>query len=138
MDKFQKIGVTAFIKNGEKVLIVKRPQDASFLPDYFELPGGHVEFGETPEEALIREVKEEVSLDIEPQKPYSTFSYISSNGNKHTIDIQYIVNVINDNQEPKLSEEHESFAWITENEINNFKFSDLMKEAVLKGFKAMK
>jgi len=137
MDKFQKIGVTAFIKNGEKVLIVKRPENASFLPGYFELPGGHVEFGETPEEALIREVKEEVSLDIEPQKPYSTFSYISSNGNKHTIDIQYIVNVINDNQEPKLSEEHESFAWITKNEIDNFKFSDLMKKAVLKGFRAV-
>jgi 8-oxo-dGTP diphosphatase len=53
--------VTALIVNGEgKVLAVSRRND----PDNLGLPGGKIDSGETPEQAVIREVKEEVGIDI--------------------------------------------------------------------------
>ena len=55
MEKFQKIGVTAFVVSGdEKVLLLRRSKKEKFLPGYFELPGGKVDFGENPEKALER------------------------------------------------------------------------------------
>ncbi len=135
MNRIQKIGVSAFIFDNNKALIVKRSKNENFLPGYFELPGGIIEFGESPEQALIREIKEELNLNIRIIKPYSTFSYISGNQQKHTIDIQFIVKIDDDINNLKLSKEHEYFKWIGKEEINNYKFSNEMKQAIKKGFR---
>ena len=58
------LAVSAAIFRDRRVLIVRRARPpASGL---YTLPGGGVELGETLEEAVIREVKEETSLDVEP------------------------------------------------------------------------
>ena len=46
-----------------RVLIVKRPPGKS-MAGLWEFPGGKVEKGERPEQALIRELKEEISIDV--------------------------------------------------------------------------
>ena len=135
MLKTQKISVTAFILNSEnKVLIVKRSKTDSFLPGFFELPGGKVEFGESVEEALTREIKEETALRIKLIRPYSTFSYLSTDRQKQTIDIQCICKVLSKNYKVRLSEEHEDFNWIPLVNIKKFKFSAEMRKAIAKGF----
>ena len=59
-----KIVVSIALVNGEdEILLSKRPQN-KHLPGFWEFPGGKVEEGETPEKALIREVKEELNIDI--------------------------------------------------------------------------
>jgi len=47
------------------VLLVKRTSDSRNSPGLWCRPGGAVEQGESPEEACIREVKEEIGIDIE-------------------------------------------------------------------------
>lgn len=133
MEKYQKVSVTAFVHKDGKVLVLKRSERETFLPGFFELPGGKVEFGEDPSDALKREMKEEVSLDIEIQKPYALFSYVSEDGNRQTVDIQFIVKVVGDN-EIKISTAHEAYEWIGRENIENYKMSEEMKKAVLKGF----
>lgn len=66
MRRLQKTIVCAIIKNDKgEILIDKRNQ-----PDFpeahgkWEFPGGRIEFGEEPETAIIREVKEETGLDV--------------------------------------------------------------------------
>ena len=53
----------ALINNYDQVLIAKRPND-KHLAGFWEFPGGKVEKDETPENALIREVKEEINVNI--------------------------------------------------------------------------
>ena len=58
--------VVALITNPSgEVLLAKRHQPDNFqIHDKWEFPGGGIEFGEDPEMALIREVKEETGLEI--------------------------------------------------------------------------
>ena len=53
----------ALINNENEILLSKRPKK-KHLSGFWEFPGGKVEEGETPEKALIREVKEELDIDI--------------------------------------------------------------------------
>ena len=53
----------ALINNENEILLSRRPEK-KHLSGFWEFPGGKVEEGETPEKALIREVKEELNIDI--------------------------------------------------------------------------
>jgi 8-oxo-dGTP diphosphatase len=65
MEKMNTIPVTcAIIFHGEKVLAAKRSSSMD-LPGKWEFPGGKIEKGENPEICLIREIKEELSIDLE-------------------------------------------------------------------------
>ena len=55
----------ALVKDGERILFVKRSKNDHFDPSLWELPGGKQDIGEEPETALIREVKEETRLHIQ-------------------------------------------------------------------------
>lgn len=54
--------VAGVIMKGESLLLTRRAEEP--YKGMWDLPGGFVEFDETPEEALVREVKEELSLKI--------------------------------------------------------------------------
>jgi 8-oxo-dGTP diphosphatase len=58
------LAVSAAIFRDGRVLIVRRAQPPAH--GLYTLPGGGVELGETLEEAVIREVREETALDVEP------------------------------------------------------------------------
>jgi len=70
MRKSQRAGVA--IKKGEKLLLIKRKKDNS---TYYILPGGGVESGETPKQTAIREIKEELSIDVIIDKKIAKFEH---------------------------------------------------------------
>jgi 8-oxo-dGTP diphosphatase len=63
----------AIIQWKEKVLVVQRSEKMN-LPLKWEFPGGKIENGETEEECIVREIKEELDLDINViQRLHSSF-----------------------------------------------------------------
>ena len=54
-----------YIMHGDEVLMFKRSETKKKFPGFWSIPGGHIDEGEDPLAAAIREVKEETALDIE-------------------------------------------------------------------------
>ena len=59
------VAAAALIDPSGRVLLTQRPQHKQ-LGGLWEFPGGKVEQGEAPEHALVRELKEELDLTVEP------------------------------------------------------------------------
>jgi 8-oxo-dGTP diphosphatase len=54
-----------FVNSNRQVLLFLRDSKPDIpYPDTWDVPGGHVEEGETPEECIVREMKEEMDLDL--------------------------------------------------------------------------
>jgi 8-oxo-dGTP diphosphatase len=64
MAKVLLVAACALIDQDGRVLLAKRPE-GKVMSGLWEFPGGKVRDGETPEAALVRELKEELSLDVE-------------------------------------------------------------------------
>ena len=65
--------VAAVIRKGDHILATQRGYGG--WKDWWEFPGGKMENGETPEEALVREIREELSADIAVEKLLKTIDY---------------------------------------------------------------
>lgn len=102
-------GVKALIIRDNKFLVM---HNNGVKADLWELPGGRMEFGETAEETLKREIMEETGLKVSPIKLLDTWNLIKVD---HQITgIIYLCSL--EEGEVILSEEHDAFKWINANE----------------------
>ena len=65
--------VAAVIRNGGRVFATQRGYGP--YKDWWEFPGGKIEPGETPEMALVREIKEELNTEIAADRFLTTVEY---------------------------------------------------------------
>jgi len=56
--------VAGIISHKGRILLCQRHRNSSRFPMKWEFPGGKVEDGETPEQAIVRELKEELGIDV--------------------------------------------------------------------------
>ena len=93
------IGVGAVIEDeAGRILLVKHvPQRGGFWQGKWICPGGKLELGETIEEGIKREVREETQLEIDlvtPLPPFDTIVISNGNVSLHVIYIDYLARVI--------------------------------------------
>ncbi|MEI6100879.1 MAG: (deoxy)nucleoside triphosphate pyrophosphohydrolase [Eubacteriales bacterium] len=117
MSEFKKQVTAAIIRKEGKILIAQRGRDDEELPLLWEFPGGKLEPGETPEECIIREIKEELDLDIQPLGIYREIEYQLGD---QTIPITFFCAEIKGGQ--MQLRVHEDARWIHMSEIKEYEF----------------
>lgn len=65
----------AFIVDNGTLLAVRKSADDPNQPGLWEVPGGRMDFGEEVDAHIVREVREEVGLDIEPGDPFHIWQW---------------------------------------------------------------
>ena len=99
------IGVGALIEDGAgRILLVKHvPERGGFWQGKWICPGGELELGETIEEGIKREVKEETQLDIDLLAPLYPFDRVVKENegvSLHVIYIDYLARAIGGELKP--------------------------------------
>ena len=108
--------VAALIWENDRFLICRRPAHKTQAM-LWEFVGGKVEPGETPEEALVRECREELDVTVEPLSVFTQVTHDYPDVRVHlTLFTSRIVS-----GEPKLLE-HSAIEWITPSEIPDYDF----------------
>ena len=88
MKKCITLTVDAIIPYQGKIVVIKRRNEP--FKGYYALPGGIVEYGETVEEAVLREVKEETGLDVKIHKLVGVYSDPKRDPRGHFVSICFI------------------------------------------------
>lgn len=99
--------VKALIEKDGKYLVLKDK-------DFWDLPGGRIQFGEEIHIALKREVKEETGLSFETAEIFSVNDKVFQDGGHRVFMFFKCSNV---SGTIKLSHEHDTAVWMTEEEI---------------------
>lgn len=106
----------ALVNEYGKVLINERPVGKDYA-GYWEFPGGKVDEGETPEEAIIRELKEEINIDV-TGSCLAPLSFTEKQyDNYYVVVLLYVCRRWNGHIIPM---EEQELAWVNPKEINNF------------------
>ena len=104
--------VAAIIRKGDKIFATQRGYGE--WKDWWEFPGGKIEQGETPEEALKREISEELSAEINVDELFSTVDY--DYPKFHLTMHCYLCHVESGHLELK---EHEAAKWLSKDELES-------------------
>lgn len=118
--------VAALIWSGERFLICQRPQNKARAL-LWEFVGGKVEIGETKEDALVRECKEELEVILSVK---DLFMEVTHEYPDVTVHLSLFNATILEGEPKKL--EHNDIKWITPKEIPNFNFCPADEEILEK------
>lgn len=113
----------AVIKKDGLILLLKRVDYSKNFPGLWDLPGGKPDEGETIEETLIREVREETSYQISVSKNLGDY-FGESLGRKIKFTV-FDVNVTDGTLQ--ISEDHSEFRWLSPSEILEIKTMPFME-----------
>lgn len=125
------------MKINDQYILIKRTKikrgKPNSLPEYWDIPGGMVEQGETPQQAVVRETKEEVNLDVVVGNIIHEDSNYDESKDAVFTRLVYLCDVIN----PDLSniilqeDEHSEYRLINSlKEMGNEKLVDYLYDTV--------
>ncbi len=109
--------VAALLVNDSRILVAKRKASDSH-PSVWEFPGGKVEQGESPAEALKREIKEELGMDIQVLERIESRDYVTPRGQPIRLSL-YATQALS--SEFSLNE-HEEARWVQFHELQQVEF----------------
>ena len=109
----QRIRVVAIIKDGDKLLILKRNRGRSDTPVFWELPTSKIKFGEQPEEAITRTLEEEIGLTTTDIKLKDVITFVAIEGSSR-LDNLYIVYEITASGKLNLRNRYSAYKYVSD------------------------
>ena len=110
------VSAVALIDSVGRILLGRRPSD-KLMPGLWEFPGGKINLGETPEEALIRELREELAIDTK-ESCLAPIAFASHRYDKfHLLMPLFVCRVWEGIPQPIEGQE---LAWVTIDDMRNY------------------
>ena len=111
----QIVVVAAIIRIGDRIFVTQRGYGE--WKDWWEFPGGKMELGESPEEALRREIREELSTEISVDEFLCTveYDYPKFHLTMHCYFCSLVTDALHLN-------EHEAARWLTKDELDSVRW----------------
>jgi 8-oxo-dGTP diphosphatase len=105
----------------EYVLMPKRAATKKFYPNVYEIPGGHIDFGEDIVDGLKREIREELGVEVSVGDPFSAFTYHNEVKGSHSIEVAYFAQLKDDESKIHLEpSDHTEWHWFSEDQYDEF------------------
>ncbi|MGB7799943.1 nucleoside triphosphatase NudI [Buttiauxella sp.] len=130
----QSVIVCPIIENNGEVLLCKMADDRGVFPGQWALSGGGMEPGEQMQEALLREIAEELGteLQITSIKPWTFADDVRvktyADGSKEEIYMIYLMfDCVSANRNVTFNEEFQDVAWVKHSELNNYDLNEATK-----------
>lgn len=124
---------SAVIRNKKnEILLLKRGETKTFQ-NHWQLPEGKLEENELPLDALIREIKEELSAEIKrAELKATTHTALEAKRIKYLAFRLIYSAELSNPKDIKLSTEHSEYEWFKKNDLNNLELLPGTKEAIEK------
>lgn len=110
--------LAAIIQNTERNILIARRKPELSNGEKWEFPGGKLLFGESPEDCLRREIKEEMGIDIAVRSPYHLVNFVY--GKKTILLIGYLCEFLGGQW--KLLD-HDRVLWVESEKLSEYDFS---------------
>ena len=123
------LGCGAVVRNSEgKILLMQRGPKSKNEPGTWTIPGGSVEFGETMADAIARETKEELGIEVKVLGQYGCADHIMPKEGQHWVSIIFKCEIVSG--EPKILEPEKcsGVGWFALERIWELPLGVIMKE----------
>ncbi|MEM7619179.1 MAG: 8-oxo-dGTP diphosphatase MutT [Pseudomonadota bacterium] len=110
------VSACALVDDDNRILIAKRPPNRS-LAGLWEFPGGKIEKGETPELAIVRELKEELDIEVH-EKCLSPVTFASYSYEKFHLLMPLYISRCWDGE--ILAKEGQDLKWVKPNALEQY------------------
>jgi 8-oxo-dGTP diphosphatase len=128
------VGVGAVVIRDGRVLLIRRGKEP--LRGRWLVPGGTVELGETLEEAVVREIREETALEVAPLEVLIVFDHIDRQEGRvlyHYVIVDYLCEYLGG--EPRAGSDAEAVAFVAPEDLAACDLPPKALEVVLEGFR---
>lgn len=127
-----RIGAYGILMDENRVLLCRLSSQVPGFAGNWTLPGGGIEFGEQPADAMVREVEEETGLHVIPKVIVDAHSLQREFGgrNMHSIRIVYLADVAGGELRFEQDGTTDRCEWFTEEEARTLPLVELGKEGI--------
>lgn len=108
------VGVAFIIERDGKILMMRRSPTKDHAPGAWETGSGRLESGETLEDAVYREVREETGLQVEIVQPVATFRFLRGSAREEAVGVTFWCR--HREGEVMPSDEHDHVFWASPSE----------------------